>query len=189
MNKRKRGYAEDYELREEAGKNGKTKRVPVYVGNYYRYDMEDRAYSVLKKLFLALTGAEALLFLVMGGVLRVGSMGAVNGEGSFYVMLPYVINLFPVALCLSKAVMLCTVKREMTFAQYDGYVRRFRDMAIALLVLAAASTVGQGIWLIRNWPQAGVQDVLFLLCGGAMVGLGFLLRKIQDRYACVKVEK
>lgn len=187
MNKRKREYANDYELRDVEQKNGKLKKKAVYVGKYYRYQMEDPAYRTLKQMFLVLTGAEVVLFLLMGGVLRVASLGANTGNASFYVMLPYVISLFPIIMCVSKAVMLYTAKRDLTFAQYDSYVRRFRDMAVGMLVLTAATAVGQLMWIILNRSQAGLQDILFFLCGAAMAGIAFFLRKVQDRYTCEEV--
>ncbi len=69
-------YAKEYSIERVARKNGKgTKRVSVYKGKYYRFDMTDEALRGLKIIYALLTAALAILFLVTAFFVTPASFG------------------------------------------------------------------------------------------------------------------
>lgn len=69
-------YAKEYAVERVPRKNGKvTKRVSVYKGKYYRFDMTDDALHGLKIIFASLSAALVILFLVTAFFVTPASFG------------------------------------------------------------------------------------------------------------------
>lgn len=171
------GYTEYYALN---GKNSKPKIERIYTGLFYRQDLSDTKYVLLRVLFTA-------LFLVSAYCFFSGSMSDNASNMVWYVALPQ-------ALCIPMLFYMMISLVSYLFAPREMKIREYKTSSVALKraslfgsvthALAALCTLGFIVGKRDFSAQVILSDVKFLI---AAIFL-FVVNRIENsvEYATIK---
>lgn len=145
---------------------GKTKYR--YTGYYYELPVKGSEAKRLNLTFLGISAAQAAFFLVQGFL---GNSGA----NAFYVLLPYVCTLLPIALSIWSSLQRLTHKGDFfTAIENRQCIQQLYVCALASMVLSACAALGEIVYMIRF--AVSVKDCTFALLSAfnAVLGLGII---------------
>lgn len=157
------------------------KKDLVYVGDYYKLQtpakhMDNparyrRSIRIIYALFMTVF---AILFVAMGMI-----DSGVNT--AFYVLLPYVIMIWPVTFIVVYGVEFIAQKRDLEQPVYDRCVGKMRSYTIFLAVLGGLSTVGEIVFLFIARRGTLWQEILFAVLAAIVFILSLYFIYIQKK--------
>lgn len=136
----------------EEGKDGKY----VYVGKYYRFQLEPAQLRRFRVAYSILAVA-VVLFFVLAGFSEYAS------SRTWYVVIPFTACAIPGAFLVLDTVRICRSPERMTRKQYNESVVQHKWASIYLLILSLITVVGDVVFLLVFCPDFLVgQELIFL---------------------------
>lgn len=174
----KNRFKDDYS--QYARLNGKGRVVDdiCYTGDYYAlpFDSERK-----KRTNLVNMGA-ALAFLVIQT-----AAGMVNQDSSrtFWIVYPYLFVFLPVAYFLIGAVSYWGCPLRMQKAQYETGLARIRRSCAGAMVMAGICMALDLVYIFIHHGDVRMgREIVYLLCHGLLLAVGFLYGRYYDRIYC-----
>lgn len=178
----KRKYKDYYEMKTVETPGG-TRRIPVYIGRYYRCDATEGArrsfaWSVL------LLAVLAMAFLIAAGLQ--------NGDFSrtFYITLPYAAQFLPVVFLISASFEFMATKGDLTEPDHRSKFVRIRTMSLTGLIFAGMTITGSVVYTILQKMEIRTDDLLFLfftIIIGSILGIIHFMQQKMNK--CIKINE
>lgn len=172
-------YVDDFETKIKEDEEGKEIKEVVYTGEYFQLSVNETELKKFKRNSLLLVGATILLHVGAGFV---GNQGMFT----FYVSLPYVfvfLSLYFTALGILRLPQKAqNLRRDEIGLSFD----RMRTAGKFLLVLLAATVLGEIVYLIFFSSGGLVRESLFLILEVFAGAAAFVLFHTQKT---IKVQK
>ncbi len=179
MNKKKKSYLSDYEIRDV---NGKEKAV--YCGDVYKLDVDGSVAKKLKVCFAALALIETGLFI--GAGLNNGS-----ATRNLLAILPFIVSFLPLMFTLSGTKLLIDGKAEYTRKEHDRLTSRMLFSLGAMVLLGLISAIS-AITIVIKEGRADSGSALFAACVAlyaAVAGAFFYSHKRFLRFSKTQLSK
>lgn len=135
MERKQNWYMQGWEYAESISDTGKQKRVLRYVGEYY-------AVTASKTKVILLKSVCALSVLLLGLIFYGLSSANIAVGRMTYAHGPYLLTLIPLIYLVIGVVCFFCAPRKMTYRTYYGSVLRIKRASTAVLILTAASFLG-----------------------------------------------
>ena len=176
-------YSEDYALEEVTDKNGKTKEVAVYRGDYFEVSLDEQGVPRFKKICLAIIALIAFWHIGSGFV---GNPGMYQ----FYVALPYVLAFFPMVYLAAGIINLPREKRKYRRDEIGLSYDRIKTTSIILLVALGAGVVGEIAYILfGSVDKANVLELFYLSLEMMAAAGDFILMNIQRKVSVSSTKK
>lgn len=180
----KHKYRSDYEVHETQlpGRDKpKYKKELKYIGKYYIRLTNEPEFKAISKLSI-------LCMLLIAGIFL--GLGYLNNQGSrlIYVILPYIIMFLPIYYGIMGSLKMLRVKERMTVLEYERSSVRIKKSSLSLTVMAIATAMGEGIFLLRNLDQQSKIATDYFFFAGVIIILILSLLSLRLQ-AKVKVKE
>jgi hypothetical protein len=168
-------YSEDYELEEVTDKNGKTKEVAVYRGEYFEVSLDEQGVPRFKKICLVLIALIAFWHIGSGFV---GNLGMYK----FYVALPYVLAFFPMVYLAAGIFNLPREKRNFRRDEIGLSFDRIKTTSIVVMAALGVGVVGEIAYILfGSGEKASVLELLYLSLELMAAAAAFLVLKVWQK--------
>ncbi|MGI5971136.1 MAG: hypothetical protein ACOX7P_05355 [Oscillospiraceae bacterium] len=166
-------YWDGWKMKTVLNEKGRKKRIFVYEGEYYSFNLAPRSLMLLKAIYLILTAALFTVFILSSIV------GAPSGE-AFYSGGPAMLTIIPFIYLFMGVFSLIPVKEKMTYRSYYASMKRIKYSTRFAIAFLAASVIGQIVFLALNRLNGQLWPELWRLFGSlfciAVLGAMFYLR-------------
>ncbi len=164
-------------------RTGKEKRVPVYRGEYYRFD--ESLFPRSRRIPEGTGGcALFLLPLVLWFLLDFPATRVL------YVFLPAALGLFPAVYWILGLLTLFSAPEKMTRLQKEKGPARMLRCAAACALLAAMASLGDLVYLLSSAPpRPEWPGLLLLLCAALSAFLSALRFRAWERQGLIRLEQ
>lgn len=151
-------YKNDYDHRPDVDKKGRFKDTFFYKGNLYilPFEEEDKKKTHLPCL---LFGIVMVIALVLQGLINQTS------SRTIWIVLPYMCQYLPALFYIVGTVEYIQATPRMTRMQYDKGISRMHFCALALIVIAAGSSILDIVYMgTRAGEYDLIKEVIYLVC-------------------------
>ena len=174
-------YFEGYAERKTPGSDGRRTRIErVYVREYYRQDVSDRARLLLRICYVPLYLLGAGIFLYTGTRQTEGNMALYV---TFSCFLTLVMMLWTAIVLFSWL----SAPREMTLWEYHSGSVRLRGAAFAAGILLVLDTAATGIFILLNHDSVLKGNLLSMLGFSVSALLMFTLHYAEKKVPYRKI--
>ena len=173
-------YRDDYRLTERVDARGRIRQEAEYVGAEYRWRLEPGI--VLRER------RRALAACAVGAAAYIGALlprSAASHE--FYIALPFVFAALPLGLILGLLLSLPGGGAPLRRRTADRLANRYPGSAVFIVVLSAASLLGEGIWALRG-GELSAGDAVFCVCAAVLAAAGVYLLKKRRSFDTREIE-
>ncbi len=174
-----RKYASDYRLEQHILPNGKTERIPVYEGRYFRFTASPQQLRFLQRLLFA--GCGAILLLLLPMLLDNTRLGR-----TVYVILPAAFTMIPLYLLLASARRLRMAQSPFIREHRDKTDNRIRGASVALTVILGISCLGSVLHFILNGVARN--ELLPVVCLFLALGVSVVILRFRKTAHTEEVE-
>ena len=151
-----RKYTADYRLENSVDpKTGKIVTKPVYKGEWHSFSADDQTVRTMRRVFPALTAAAVLAFVI-------ALLLNTPVTRHIYVLLPFAACVFPLFYLCAGCLRLVRAEPLMTREHSDKTGARLSSSSLFLLILMAASAIGQIVVFCREGIDGC--DIVFFVC-------------------------
>ena len=169
-------YVKDYRLVENVNGRGRIRTTYEYIGDDYYFIADRDAVHAARKRLAALCAAGWAAFI--GALLPVSAAAR-----SLYVILPFVVASWPLALLTGLTASLCFVHEPLEHRHADRLENRFPACAAIVMILCAVSLAGEGVNLVLKAPlPAG--DLVFSACAAILFASALYIKRLPPRLLC-----
>lgn len=173
-------YINDYRKEYVVKPNGKPGMTAVYVGKYYRFTASEAVLNRAKRLFACLSVIATILCIVPFCYQSVGAH-------TFYVAIPHVVALLPLAHLIMGVYNLYTFKIPLIREFKDKTEVRISSSSLFALCCMGITAVAQCVnCFINGINAAEIIYFLLTLLSAACCGYIFFNRKLLATEECAK---
>ena len=165
-------YIDDYELVIQEDSKGREKKVAVYKGDYYEFNLDEPALQKFRRNTLI------LLALIVIGQIAAGFIANL-GMYAFFVSLPYVFTFLPLYFLIDGSLRLPKEKRDLRRDEAELIFKRMKTASKFLFPLVAVGIVGDLVYLIWFASVAIGRELLFLAVEIIILAAAYLVLRMQ----------
>lgn len=142
-----------------------------YIGKYKTFDISKEKFYKFKLLTFILTCVIAFCFIVSGMV------DSYSGRCA-YVLIPYVITIFPILYLSMGVIKLGGCSNKFTRKQFDFSIYRIYHSVVAILFIDTCVCIGDIIMCLANYSDTNTNDLIFFFSQVIMLVATALLFKL-----------
>lgn len=179
---RLRTYVKDYKIQENMDQRGMVKKVPVYVGPWFKSVADDNMRKSLRRIYATMAVVMAVLFLGCGLLDNVGSRNMVNA-------LAYAFSCFPIVYNFIGMVATQRLGEKAERREYDLSVRRMRHSAVGIMILYLIAVVSEVVVVFTGENKGNIlTENLYLLLCGLMIAAAWLVQYLCRKYPYQEIQ-
>ena len=173
---RLRSYVKDYEIQETTDKNGKVKKVPVYMGKWFVRVADEVMHQRLKRIYAASAVVMIALYVVCGMLDNAGNRNMINAVA-------YACSCFPLGYNFIGMIATLRLGEKVERRAYDMSIRRMYHSMVGLMILYPIAIVSEVFCLFGAKKTISIAtEGLYLLLGLTLVMVAWLVRYLCCKY-------
>jgi hypothetical protein len=176
-----RKYLDDYEVVVQEDEKGREKRTAVYVGAYYRINIDDEALRKFRR--------NSLILLAFVVAVQIGSGFIANtGMYTFFVSLPYIFTFLPLYFLVDGGLRLPKEKRDFRRDEAELIFKRMKSASKILFPLLGLTILADIVFLIWFADTSIWLEFLFIGVQALAMVAVFLIIRMQKPIEVTKID-
>jgi hypothetical protein len=167
-----RKYIKDYENVVETDEFGFERKVAVYIGDYFKVNLDEENLNKYRRYSLFLVGMMIIGQLAAGFV-------ATQAMYAFYVSLPYVFTFLPLYFLIDSSLRLPQEDRNFKRDEVELSFNRIKNASKFMLALVGVTIIGDIVFMILHSQGFELRELIYPVVEIIVAGLDYLLLRLH----------